>query len=336
MFTFQEACLRQWSVTSRIKLDEPLAKHGTFAVGGLAEVWLGVANEPELLALLALARDYMRPVLFAGNGTNVLYADAGAQGAVVRVSIEQWYLTDFDDDAGTARLVAGAGVSLPKLVNDLANQGWAGMEWGAGVPGTIGGGVVSNAGCHGMSISDNILSARVMDARDPAQPRLSTLPASELGLGYRASRFRAHRRIPYDAAGRPIAAPRAEIDPVEVITEASFLLRKDEPEAIKARVARFKQHRKDTQPPQPSAGSVFKNPPNDHAGRLVESVGLKGHQIGQAAISAKHANFIVNLGGATAEDIVQLIALAHTTVLTQTGVDLELEVEMRGDWPPHP
>jgi UDP-N-acetylmuramate dehydrogenase len=330
MPTFQEACLDHWRATGGVKRDEPLARHGTFAVGGPAEVWLAAASEADVRDILRLAGAYDRPVLFAGNGTNVLYADAGARGAVVRLSLETWQVTPQGD--GTARLIAGAGVSLPKLVNDLAAQGWAGLEWGAGVPGTIGGGVVSNAGCHGQCIGDTIQRARVLTVRDPATITVTELAADELGLGYRQSRFRAHRRILYDAEGLPIAAPRGPIEPVEIILGATFRLQKDDPAAIKARVAHFKQHRKETQPPQPSAGSVFKNPPGDHAGRLVESVGLKGHQIGRAALSAKHANFIVNLGGATAADIVQLIALAHRTVLARHGVDLELEVELRGDW----
>ncbi len=332
MWTFEEVCLHEWGLTNRLRLEEPLAKHSTFAVGGKTDVWFSPVLEPELLHIIRVAQEYAQPILFTGNGTNVLYADAGARGAVVRAGMEQWYLTDVDRDVGVATLVAGAGVSLPKLVNDLANLGWAGMEWGAGVPGTIGGGVVSNAGCHGMCIGDNLLVARVLSLRDVAHPEFFDLPASELGLGYRRSRFRAHREIAFGPDGRPIPPPRALFDPIEIVTGANFLLKLDEPEAIKARVAQFKQHRKDTQPPQPSAGSVFKNPPGDHAGRLVEAAGLKGHRSGNAAISEKHANFIVNLGGATADDIIDLIALAHTTVLDRYGIDLELEVELRGDW----
>lgn len=330
MTPFQELCQARWGATGRVKLAEPLARHGTFAVGGPAEVWFAAASEAELQDIVRLAAAQAVPVMFVGNGTNVLYSDAGARGAVVRVALDTWELADVTD--ATAVLVAGAGVSLPKLVNELAAQGWAGMEWGAGVPGTIGGGVVSNAGCHGQCIGDNIQTARVLDARDPAQPNIQTLTAAELGLQYRQSRFRRDRHVTFGPDGRPQPVARAAVDPVEVITGATLLLRRDAPDAIKARVAHFKQHRKDTQPPQPSAGSVFKNPPGDHAGRLVEAVGLKGHQIGNAAISAKHANFIVNLGKATARDIIDLIALAHSRVLAQFGVDLELEVEPRGDW----
>ncbi|MBA3826492.1 MAG: UDP-N-acetylmuramate dehydrogenase [Ktedonobacterales bacterium] len=332
MTPLQAACVARWGDTPRLRLDEPLARHGTFGVGGPAEVWMGATAEDDLVALLALAQDHAVPILFSGNGTNVLYADAGARGVVVRVSPEDWHIREVDGAAGTARLHAGAGVSLPKLVNDLAALGWAGLEWGAGVPGTVGGGVVSNAGCHGQSISDTIQSARVLDARDPAVPTFRDLAFAELGLGYRQSRFRQHRRVPFGADGRPQAPPRALVDPTEIIVSATFLLRRDDPAAIRARAAGYRQYRKDTQPAQASAGSVFKNPPGDHAGRLVEAVGLKGHVIGGAAISPKHANFIVNQGGAKAEDIIALIALAHATVLERHGIDLELEVELRGDW----
>jgi UDP-N-acetylmuramate dehydrogenase len=327
---FAAACSARWGATGRLRLGEPLARHGTFAVGGPAEVWLSATAEDDLLGMVARAHEHQAPLLFVGNGTNVLFADAGACGAVVRLSLEAWSLHDVLGDS--ARIVVGAGASLPKLINDLAAQSWAGLEWGAGVPGTIGGAVVSNAGCHGCCIGDNLLSVRLLDARDPAHPVMRDVPAADLDLRYRHSRLRSGRRVPFGDDGLPHPAPRAPIDPAEVVTSATILLRRDDPAAIRARVAHYKQHRKDTQPPQPSAGSVFKNPPGDYAGRLVEAAGLKGHQIGRAAISAKHANFIVNLGGASAADIVALIALAHAEVLARFGIDLELEVEPRGDW----
>ena len=332
MTAFEDACVARWGEGGKLRRDEPLARHGTFAVGGPAAIWLTATSEADLLDLVRLANRHAAPVMFVGNGTNVLYADAGARGAVVRIGLEAWDLRDVDQVAGTALLVAGAGVSLPKLVNELAPLGWAGMEWGAGVPGTIGGAVVSNAGCHGQCISDNILSARVLDARQPAHPIVSEIVAADLGLAYRQSRFRRDRSVGFGADGLPLPVMRAAIDPVEVITGATFTMRRDDVAAIRGRVAHYKQYRKETQPPQPSAGSVFKNPPGDHAGRLVEAAGLKGHIIGGAAISAKHANFIVNLGGAKAADIVALIALAHTTVKERFGVELELELEPRGDW----
>jgi UDP-N-acetylmuramate dehydrogenase len=319
-------------VGARARIAEPLARHGTFGVGGPAEVWATVERERDLVRLVTLAQEHHWPLMLVGNGTNVLYADAGARGIVARMALVEWSLEEIG--AEMARLVAGAGVSLPKLVNDLAERGWAGLEWGAGVPGTIGGGVVSNAGAHGLCIGDTLQSARVLFAdMDGAQAsRVRELSAAELDLAYRHSRFRAARRVTFDDEGNPTAAPRTSIEPPEMITGATFLLRRDDPAALRKRVEAYKQHRKETQPPQPSAGSVFKNPPGDYSGRLIEAAGLKGHRLGKAQISPRHANFIVNTGGATAAEVVGLIALARRTVRERFGVELELEVELRGDW----
>jgi UDP-N-acetylmuramate dehydrogenase len=317
---------------SRARPNEPLARHGTFGVGGPADVWVTVEREPELVELVELAAGNEWPLMLVGNGTNVLFGDRGARGIVARMALTDWRLEPLDDER--ARLVAGGGVSLPKLIGALAERGWAGLEWGAGVPGTIGGGIVSNAGAHQACIADTLEAARVLFS--PSGPgeraQLRELSAGELELGYRRSRFRVHREIAFDDAGRPIHVPRALLEPGEMITAGTFLLLRDNPAAIRERVAHYKQHRKDTQPAEKSAGSVFKNPPGDFSGRLIEAAGLKGTRLGGAQISPRHANFIVNTGGATAADITGLIALARNTVLDRFGVALELEVELRGDW----
>jgi UDP-N-acetylmuramate dehydrogenase len=317
---------------ARLRPSELLSRHGTFGVGGPADAWVSVVREEELLALVNLASDRGWPLMLVGNGTNALFSDAGARGVVARMQIDTSTLEKLAD--GRVRLVAGGGVNLPKLINDLAGKGLAGLEWGAGVPGTIGGGIVSNAGAHGACIADTLESARVLVAPSTPGERaiIHDLPAKECSLGYRRSRFRAEREMRFDEQSRPIPAPRGQFEPPEMIVGGSFLLTRDDPAAIRARVAAYRQHRKDTQPPQPSAGSVFKNPPGDHSGRLVEAAGLKGAIHGGAQISPKHANFIVNNGGATAADILALIALARRTVLERFGVALELEVELRGDW----
>jgi UDP-N-acetylmuramate dehydrogenase len=317
---------------ARLRPDEPLARHSTFGVGGTAEAWVSVAREEELLALVDLADERGWPLMLVGNGTNALFSDQGARGVVARMQINAYTLAEQPD--GRMRLVAGGGVSLPKLINDLVGKGLAGLEWGAGVPGTIGGGIVSNAGAHGACIADTLESARVLIApHNPGERAIiRDLPSDTCDLGYRRSRFRAEREISFDVQSRPIPAPRAQLEPPKMIVGGSFLLTRDDPATIRARVAHYRQHRKDTQPPQPSAGSIFKNPPGDHAGRLVEAVGLKGTIHGGAQISPKHANFIVNNGSASAADIIALIALARRTVLERFGVALELEVELRGDW----
>lgn len=312
---------------SSVVAHELLSRHGTFGVGGPADVWLTIEREDALVRLVALATARQWPLMLIGNGTNVLYSDAGARGIVARLTSAHWHTSDVDSEH--VLLTADGGVNLPKLVNALATRGLAGLEWGAGVPGTIGGAVVSNAGANGACIADTLKSARVLFT---AEGVVRELTAKDLHLDYRHSRFRAARRVVFGDDGQPVAAPRALIEPAEMITSATFLLTRDDPAAVRARVAHHLRYRKETQPTQKSAGSVFKNPPDDFSGRLIEAAGLKGHMIGKAQISPRHANFIVNTGGATAADVVSLIALARRTVRERFGIELELEVELRGDW----
>jgi len=317
-----------------VRINEPLARHGTFAVGGPAETWISIERETDLIQLVSLARAHHWPLMLVGNGTNVLYADAGVRGIVARMVILDWSLAELDGEH--CLLTVGAGVSLPRLVNDLAARGLSGLEWGAGVPGTIGGAVVSNAGAHGVCTADTLQAVRVLltsgDAASAGQPVVRTLALGELDLAYRHSRFRSDRHIDFGDDGRPVAAPHGLIEPPEIIVGATFLLQQVDAIQVQARVKKYRQHRKDTQPVQASAGSVFKNPSGDYSGRLIEAAGLKGATVGKAQISPKHANFIVNLGGASANDVVGLIALARQTVREHFGVELDLEVELRGDW----
>jgi len=317
-----------------LRLEESLARHGTFAVGGAADAWVTVEQEEELRTLVHLAVARKWPLILVGNGTNVLYADAGARGIVARMAISNWSLEELDGQH--CLLTAGAGVNLPSLVNDLAARGLGGLEWGAGVPGTIGGAVVSNAGAHGACIADTVQSVRVLlaagDQGSGGLPAVRTLTFPELELAYRHSRFRASRRIEFAEEGPPVIAARDQIDPVEMIVGATFRLKRVDADELRARVKAYRKHRRDTQPVQASAGSVFKNPPGDYSARLIDEAGLKGASVGKALISTKHANFIVNPGGASAADIARLIALAQRTVLERYGIELELEVELRGDW----
>ncbi len=317
---------------SRAKAMEPLSQHGTFGVGGPADVWVSVESEDELARLVTLAWENHFPLLLVGNGTNTLYADAGARGIVARVAIEHIELQPRDEAHVILRV--GAGVSLPTLVKKLTPLGWAGLEWAAGVPGTVGGAIVSNAGAHGACVADTIISVRTLQApgNTREQALVRDLSGDELALGYRTSRFRSGRLVTFDDTGRPHASPRAQIEPAEIIVEARFLLKRDDPCNIAARAKSYLDHRKRTQPPQKSAGSVFKNPEPQKSGKLIQDAGLKPYRIGGAEISAKHANFIINTGGATAADVAALIALARRSVRERFGVELELEVEPRGDW----
>ena len=280
------------------------------------------------------------PLLFVGNGTNILYSDTGMQGIVARIAFEAYSIEDHGD--GTALLTADAGLSWPKVINALVPKGWAGLEFGPGIPGTLGGAVVSNAGAHGGDIAQVLAWVDVLDAQraeDQNEPDFPQEPPvirrythDELDLDYRRSRFRAGRRVEFDANGKLVPPARAMIEPEQIVMQLGIRLHHDDPQKLRALVDQYKRHRKETQPPQKSAGSVFKNPPGDFAGRLIEAAGLKGKRHGKAQISPTHANFIVNLGGASAEDITALIIEAHSRVLEQFGVHLELEVELRGEW----
>ncbi|WP_376797439.1 UDP-N-acetylmuramate dehydrogenase [Thermogemmatispora sp.] len=336
----------------RLRLHEPLARHCTFGVGGPADLWLSLETRDELQWLVRCCLAEGWPLLVVGNGTNVLFGDAGVRGIVARVALSDYRLVEQED--GSALLYAEAGISWPKLLNELAAQGWGGLEFGPGIPGTLGGGVVSNAGAHQRDLAQVLEWVEVLDVRpalalgngrgaaeaegqslqgeEAAAPLVRRYERAELELGYRHSRFRAGRQVTFDERGYPQPAPRTLIEPAEIVLLLAIRLRRDDPRKLRALIEEYRQHRKRTQPPQPSAGSVFKNPPGDYAGRLIEQAGAKGLCHGRACISERHANFIVNLGGARAADIAALIREARTRVRERFGVELELEVELRGEW----
>lgn len=319
----------------RVRRDELLSRHSTFGVGGPADIWITLDSRADLTDLVTLCANQRWPLLVVGNGTNLLFADAGVRGIVARVALNSYTIEDHAD--GTALLVADAGVSWPRLLNELAALGWGGLEFGPGIPGTLGGGVISNAGAHGSNLGEVLAWVEVVDARHCIEqageaPVIQRYHHADLDLAYRHSRFRAERRIQFDEQGYPLAAPHKLIEPSEIVMQVGVRLHREEPEKLRAIIEDHKQHRKRTQPPQQSAGSVFKNPPGDYSGRLIEAAGLKGLTRGRARISERHANFIVNVGGASAADVAALIMEAHNRVHEQFGVDLELEVELRGEW----
>ena len=321
----------------RVRHNEPLARHSTFGVGGPADVWVSLDRQDDLVQLVRLCTERHWPLLIVGNGTNILFADAGVRGIVARVALSTYTIED--DGNGTALLTAGAGVSWPRLLNELAPLGWGGLEFGPGIPGTLGGGVISNAGAHNSDLGQVLEWIEVLDARSSSSDELTITPPNtrryqhdELDLSYRHSRFRANRQVQFNEQGYPVVASRGLIEPAEIIMQLGVRLHQVDPQTLRSSIEQYKQHRKRTQPPQQSAGSVFKNPAGDFAGRLIEQTGMKGTTIGGARISERHANFIVNVGGASAADVAALIREARNRVFEQFGVKLELEVELRGEW----
>ncbi|MFK8185127.1 MAG: UDP-N-acetylmuramate dehydrogenase [Phormidesmis sp.] len=288
----------------------PLAKLTTFKVGGNAE-WFALPKTPaHLKEALAWGQQQGLSVTMLGAGSNLLISDYGIEGLVI--CVRRLRYSEFDDQTG--RVIASAGEPWSSLAWKAARHGLQGFEWTIGIPGTVGGAVVMNAGAHGGETADILVEAEVVNP----DGTLSVLKPAELNFRYRTSDLQGGDRI---------------------VTRATFQLSPGhDPEAVKAATAEDLSARRKTQPYHlPNCGSVFRNPPgvneqgNPHsAGRLIQSAGLKGFTIGHAQISELHANFIVNLGGASAEDVLRLIHHAQATIKKNNGIDLETEVKIIG------
>ena len=288
--------------------DEPLARFTTMRVGGPADLFATAHNAHELRALVRFARTRGLPHFVLGRGSDLVIADAGIRGLVIQVRAEG---SRTDGDSYTAE----AGVQMARAATETQRAGLTGLEFGLAIPGTVGGAVWANAGAHDAEVAAVLASARVLEVDGTER----IIPAAELGFSYRDSRFK--------AAGASADAPR------DVVVDATFRLAAADPEAIKSRLDDIRHWRQAHQPlGLPSAGSVFRNPPGDSAGRMIEAAGLKGTRIGGATISDKHANFIVNDQKGTATDVRRLAERVRAEILARDGIALEFEVEFVGDW----
>ncbi len=288
----------------RVASGEPLADWTSLRVGGPADAMLRVETRDELVRVLELCRARGLPVAILGGGFNSLVRDGGLRAVVVRLAGLREVA-----QAGAGRVRAEAGASHSQLTRFCADQGQSGLEFGVGIPGTIGGWIAMNAGVHGREVKDVLDSVELYD---PAAGALVARARDELRFHYR----------------------RTELPPGAVVVSATFRTEPALPAEIRERQKALLAQRRATQPvDQPSCGSVFKNPPGDYAGRLIEAAGLKAARAGNAMISDLHANFIVNLGGARAADVLALIERARGEVQRQFGVALETEVRTLGDEP---
>ena len=295
------------SIGVPVRANEPMARHNSWRVGGPADAFVVAKTLDVFRRAVLAARAQRTPYLILGRGTNMLVADAGVRGLVIAAECDEYMLREHGD---TATLSAEAGSSLPLLANTLARRGWAGLEWAVGVPSAVGSAVVNNSGAHGSSMADVLRRATVLD--EHGEERVVEL--ADMQYAYRHSRFKGQHE-------RGV-----------VVLAAEILLKREAPEAVMARLRRYNEHRRATQPSDPSAGSVFQNPPGDFAGRLIDAAGLKGTQIGGAMISPVHANFFVNTGAATAGDLLALIRLAQASVKEKFHIELQPEVEFIGEW----
>lgn len=307
--------------------NEPLAKYTSWRIGGPARFFANAADPDGLAEALAWARARELPAFLLGGGTNLLVRDAGFAGLVLRYR-DQRVLAEADGDAGRAWVAAGA--PMAGTARRLAGQGWAGLEWAEGLPGTIGGAVFGNAGCYGGDIAGALRRAWLL-----VDGQTEEWPAERLGYGYRTSalkRTKDERPMTKDDAidNRSFALrPSSFVGPI--VLAAEFALRRADPRELAERMERTAAERKRKTPWGSSCGSVFKNPPSDSAGRLIEAAGMKGARVGAAEVAQKHANYIVNLGGAGSDDVLRLAELVRERVLREFGVALELEVQVVGD-----
>jgi UDP-N-acetylmuramate dehydrogenase len=288
----------------KVKENVSLAPYTSARIGGPADILITAESADELARILKLLHKQEIDYLMLGGGSNVLVSDKGVRGVVVLNRAKAVRFHNGDEPSVTVE----SGVIFSNLANRCAAKGFGGLEWAATVPGTVGGAVYGNAGAFGGDMAGNLVWAELLteNGRDK-------YTAEQMGYGYRTSILK-----------------RGELD--AAVLAAELRLKNSTKDEVTANIEQFSAHRKATQPPGASMGSMFKNPNGDYAGKLIEACGLKGTRIGNAEISPVHGNFFVNHGTTSAEDIRALIQLVIKTVKEKQGVELELEIELVGEW----
>jgi len=282
-----------------MKKDQLLAPYTTFKIGGPADWFCEAFSEKELLEAVKFAQEKKLPYFILGGGSNVLVSDLGFRGVVIKMDNGEWIMDN-------GKITAGAGITLDKLVNIATENSLSGLEFAAGIHGTLGGAVVGNAGAWQESFGDKVEQVKILDENG----QIKWLNHADCQFIYRQSRFKKRK---------------------EIVLEVELKLTQgDKGEIQRKMTANLKK--REGQPQEPSAGSIFINPKPQSAGDLIEKCGLKGKQIGEAKISEKHANFIVNLGGAKAQDVLKLIALACEEVKKKFDLNLKTEIIFLGEF----
>ena len=311
-----DLALLQQKFGSRLQTEVSLARYTSARIGGPAQVMLKAETANELANTVSVLWELGQPFLIIGGGSNILVADGGVRGVVV---LNRARHVRFAEHTSPPTVWAESGANFGLLARQAAARGFSGLEWAAGIPGTLGGAVVGNAGAFGADLSANLVMAEILHHKQ--QMKAGELPSVQrekwskenFEYGYRTSVLKQH----------PGAA---------IVLSAKLQLERSTPQAVQARIDEHTVVRHRTQPPGASTGSMFKNPPGNHAGRLIDAAGLKGTQVGGAQISPLHGNFFINQGRASASDFYQLIRLVQTTVAEKFGIALELEIQLVGDW----
>lgn len=306
----------------RLERDVSMARYTSARVGGKADVFISVHSADELAETASYLWDKNASFLMLGGGSNVLVSDAGVREVVIYNRARE---VKFSHTSAPVTVWAESGANLGLVARQAANRGLTGLEWAAGIPGTIGGAVVGNAGAHGGDIASNLRVAEILHRVN--LQRSYPMQYMNGNAQYQRESWTVNRLI-YDYRTSILKKNPGSA----IVLSAELALDPGSPELVKARTEEFAAYRKQTQPPGASMGSMFKNPPGDFAGRLIEAAGLKGKRVGRAEISPLHANFFINNGGATAREIWQLIQLARDAVERKFGIALELEIELVGEW----
>jgi UDP-N-acetylmuramate dehydrogenase len=288
----------------KVKENTSLAPYTSARIGGPADVLITAESADELARIVKLLWKLDVEYILLGGGSNVLVSDKGVRGVVVLNRAKAVRFHNGDEPSVTAE----SGVIFSNLANRCAAKGFGGLEWAATVPGTIGGAVYGNAGAFGGDMASNLIWAELLTENGHEK-----FTVEQLGYGYRTSVLK-----------------RGELD--GIVLAAELRLTNSTKDEATVKIEQFSAHRKLTQPPGASMGSMFKNPNGDYAGKLIEACGLKGTRIGNAEISPLHGNFFINHANTKAEDIFALIQLVQKTVKEKQGVDLELEIELIGEW----
>jgi UDP-N-acetylmuramate dehydrogenase len=283
------------------KFGEPLKRYTAWKIGGPADALLEPASVEDLIHATEIAREHDIPVTILGGGTNVLVRDGGIRGLTIRLAKS---LRNVEIEGTT--VTADAGVLYPVLANTTAGRGLAGLEFATGIPGTVGGAVYMNAGAYGSETTEVLDWADVLENH-----KVTRMKNSDLDLSYRHSALHEH--------------------PDWIVLRAGYTLVPGDPTELKARIKEFRSQRMNGSPNRPSCGSTFKRPSGDFPGRVIEAAGLKGTRVGNIEVSPVHANYLVNLGGGTAEDALALIELVSKTVRDKLGIELESEVRIIGE-----
>ncbi|MDD2375708.1 MAG: UDP-N-acetylmuramate dehydrogenase [Eubacteriales bacterium] len=291
------------SAGSRLLKDVIMSEYTTFRLGGPADCLFLPESIEELQILYSYAAERHLPITLLGRGSNVIVSDLGIRGVTVIIS-DNLSGTEFAEDT----IIAQSGASLASVAGQAAQRSWSGLEFASGIPGTVGGGVMMNAGAYDGCLADSVIWTEYLDEHR----YLRRIDNADHEFGYRRSFFTGSRKI---------------------IVRTAFRLKEGSKQEIFSKMADLASRRRSSQPlERPSAGSAFKRPAGFYAGKLISDCGLKGFQIGGAAVSDKHAGFIVNLGNATASDVLAVFCHVQQTVKKMTGVLLEPEVRFAGDW----